>query len=263
MLENVEITLKWRSIIFAGFSSMSKIFVWRDVWQTPWIFQNRRNSAELRKSPALKIDDQSLEKVDFVASKDTKNFGKFVEIVGDLQAVGEDLFFFYRESENKRKWKSRIGSVRINETGSDQILQNDVKTWESFKSVSIKCPISKTGLVFSVLSDMKIFEIKNETFFMGIFITRKNELPGSAICVFRLNEILWNFSTKGSASFVATVGNQGAIWTRTIFRFFFYHFSKIYFFDTFLIPRGTSRILLRKSRIFTFFYMAFFSSNYI
>ena len=232
MLENVEITLKWRSIIFAGFSTRSKVRVWRDVWQTPWIFQNRRDSAELRKSPALKIDDQSLEKVDFIASKETKNFGKFVEIVGDLQAVGEDLFFFYKESENRRKWKSRIGSVRINETGSDQILQNDVKTWDSFKSLSIKCPISKTGLVFSVLSDMKIYSIKNETFFMGIFTTRKNELPGSAICVFRLDEILWNFSTKGSASFVATVGNQGAIWTRTIFRFFCY-FCRICLFDIF------------------------------
>ena len=57
MLDETEVTEKWRSVIFAAASKNCTVRVWRDADKTPWIFQNRRHSAELRKSPALKGRD--------------------------------------------------------------------------------------------------------------------------------------------------------------------------------------------------------------
>ena len=182
-----------------------------------WLFLKTKDSLSLRKtakpdefdsirSASLRKDQERLNPEWF--SKKSRNIETYED--------SEIMLFFYEDVE-KGVLLSKIGSVSKNDRGG-QAVQNDnagALRWTTFKSGTISCPIKNSPMSFDRLVSIKPIKIQEKDMLLAVFTTSSGQLPGSAVCIFSLEDIR-RFLKSGKGK-MSTYKNQGAVFSRTLF----------------------------------------------
>merc|ERR1719284_1109730 len=182
-----------------------------------WLFLKTKDSLSLRKtakpdefdsirSASLRKDQERLNPEWF--SKKSRNIETYED--------SEIMLFFYEDVE-KGVLLSKIGSVSKNDRGG-QAVQNDnagALRWTTFKSGTISCPIKNSPMSFDRLVSIKPIKIQEKEMLLAVFTTSSGQLPGSAVCIFSLEDIR-RFLKSGKGK-MSTYKNQGAVFSRTLF----------------------------------------------
>ncbi|KAM9310746.1 semaphorin-4A [Pholidichthys leucotaenia] len=123
-------------------------------------------------------------------------------ISSSLDSSDRKLYFFFSEvgkefSYIKKLRVSRVAQVCKDDVGGQRTLQ---KKWTSFAKAPLLCQPPRQ-LPFDILQDVFTMEPPegndaSETLFYGIFTHQWSTFPGSAVCVFKLQDIRTVFSGR-------------------------------------------------------------------
>lgn len=180
-----------------------------------WLFLETKDSLNLRKTAKLDAlrGESSRSNQERINPEWFSKKSRHIDIYED----SELMIFFFEEFE-QGVFKSKIGSVSKNDRGG-QAVPNDIADatrWTTFKSGTVYCPLKNSQqMSFDRLVAIEPISIQGKQMIIGVFTTSSGQLPGSALCIFSLEDI--RRFLKSPNGKLPTYKNQGAIYSRTLF----------------------------------------------